>query len=98
MLVVVIVFLFLVVRQETIPLASLQTQQIMAASGGGSIWLGTTANPTDANADFIYTPTGAGKYFVFDTSTTQPLVIRGVGGTVGTDELWIYHDNVGVNS
>ena len=81
----------------TTPLAALPTTQIMAAAGGGTVYLGTTASPTDANADMVYTPTGAGKYFVFDTSSTQPLVIRQIGGVVGTNELWVWHTGTDID-
>lgn len=75
----------------TTPLSALPaTQRIAAASG--TIYVGAAANPVDANADFIYTPTAAGKSFVFDTTATQPLIIRQLGGTPGTDELQISHN------
>lgn len=63
-----------------------------AISGTAQSVLGAAMNPADATADFGWTPSAAGKKFVFNTTSTQPLVVRQVGGVVGTNESAIYHD------
>jgi hypothetical protein len=71
-------------------LANLPNGQIIV-SPSGTVYLGATGSPTDSHADFIYTPSGAGQYFVFDTSSTQPLVIRQSGGSTSGTEIDIWH-------
>jgi len=55
--------------------------------------VGAAPNPADASADAIFTPSAAGKEpAVVNTSSTQPMVIRQLGGTAGTDEVQVWHD------
>lgn len=60
--------------------------------GTAGVYVGATPSPSDANADFNWNPSAAGKLFVLDTTSTQYAVVRQQGGTAGTNEGRLYHD------
>jgi hypothetical protein len=66
--------------------ANVVTSSLTSLGTVPTLTLGTAANPADATADVVWTPSAAAKKFVVDTSSTQPFVVRQLGGVAGTNE------------